>query len=268
MCTAYEVADDTGWRALGQIIEVKTLGAVAGNTYPSRLNSEEIGGSHTCMLRHERSERSKNAGFPSDSSPHQQVENPRRTNVAMSPVPYKQAHRRRVSTSLDMTPGIDMPWVDKNNNPRWRRSHRRGWNMLRKWQALSAEGLHGEQQDVATEDPAQQAARHQFISPDNQYVVRCLVCQSRSDGVNRRTARASCPNYREDSSVTWRHTLQHGSRDCHGQAGRCARTSDNESRNLEGIGRGTDAIPLHDQRTREAVRVIRKSESAKGDCYH
>jgi hypothetical protein len=216
MCTAYEVADDTGWRALGQIIEVKTLGAVAGNTCPSRLNNEEIGASHTCMLRHERSERSENAGFPSDSSPHQQLENTRRTAVAMSPVPCEQAHRRRVSTSLGMTPRIDMLWVDKNNNPRWHRSHRRGWSMLRKWQALSAEGLQGEQQDVATEDPVQQAARHRSLSPDIQGVMRYLVFQSRSDGVNRRTARASCPNYREDSSVTWRHTLQHGSRDCHG----------------------------------------------------
>ena len=138
--------------------------------------------------------------------------------------------------------------------------------MLRRWQALSAEGLHGEHQDVATEDLAQQAARHWSLSPANQDVIRYLVFQSRSNGVNRRTARASCRNYREDSSVTWRQSLQHGSRDCHGQAGRCARTSDNESRNLERIGRGTDAIPLHDQRTREAVRAIRKSESAKGDC--
>jgi hypothetical protein len=65
--------------------------------------------------------------------------------------------------------------------------------MLRKWQALSAEGLHGEQQDVATEDLAQQAARHRSLSPDNQDVMRYLVFKSRSDGMNSRTARASCP---------------------------------------------------------------------------
>ena len=65
--------------------------------------------------------------------------------------------------------------------------------MLRRWQALSAEGLHGEHQDVATEDLAQQAARHWSLSPDNQDVMRYLVFKSRSDGMNSRTARASCP---------------------------------------------------------------------------